>query len=167
MSENVHPVVRLLAKRMESHPEEFTKGRWGMWVSALMEMATPEEKLLLRKFRMDEIHEEVMDELLNGEVRRAEEERKREEEARRYLTMQQATAQPKMAPLQMPLPSNSLQTAINQLQSIGMATYQDCARNELVARDLISGAETRIPIDDIHDKPVGLFGSVMKGLGVK
>lgn len=168
MSENVHPVVQLLAKRMDSHPEEFTKGRWGMWVSALMEMATPEEKLLLRKFRMDEIHEEVMDELLNGEVRRAEEERKREEEARRYLTMQQqATAQSKMASLQMPITNNNVQTAINQLQSIGMATYQDCARNELVARDLISGAETRIPIADIHDKPVGLFGSVMKGLGIK
>ena len=168
MSENVHPVVRLLAKRMESHPEEFTKGRWGMWVSALMEMATPEEKLLLRKARMDEIHEEVMDELLNGEARRAEEERKREEEKQRYFAQQQRmAAQTKAASLQMPIPYSNVQGAIDQLQNVGMTAYQDYARNELVARDLISGAETRIPIADTHDKPVGLLGSVMKGLGIK
>lgn len=168
MSDNVHPVVRLLAKRMESHPEEFTKGRWGMWVSALMEMATPEEKLLLRKARMDEIHEEVMDELLNGEARRAEAERKREEETRRYMAQQQRmAAQTKAASLQTPIPYSSVQGAINQLQNVGMTAYQDYARNELVARDLISGAETRIPIADIHDKPVGLVETLKKGLGIK
>ena len=163
--DNVHPVVQLLAKRMESHPEEFTKGRWGMWVSALMEMATPEEKLLLRKARMDEIHEEVMDELLNGEARRAEEERKREEETRRYIAQQQRMAtQAKAASLQMPIPYSNVQGAINQLQNVGMTAYQDYARDELVARDLISGTETRIPITDIHDKPVGLVETLRKGL---
>lgn len=160
--DNVHPVVRLLAKRMESHPEEFTKGRWGMWVSALMELATPEEKLLLRKARMDEIHNEVMDELLNGEARRA------EEEVQRYMAQQQRMAtQAKAASLQMPLTNNNIQGAINQLQNVGMAAYQDHARNELVTRDLISGAETRIPITDIHDKPMGLVETLRKGLGIK
>lgn len=168
MSENVHPVVQLLAKRMESHPEEFTNGRWGMWVSVLMEIATPEEKLLLRKTRMDEIHEEVMDELLNGEARRAEEERKREEETRRYIAQQQAILQQaQTASLQMPLTSTSVQGAINQLQNVGMTAYQDYTRNELVARDLISGAETRFPITDIHDKPMGLVETLKKGLGIK
>lgn len=157
--DNVHPVVRLLAARMESHPEEFTNGRWGMWVSVLMELATPEEQLLLRKARMDEIHEEVMDELLNGDERRAEEERKRMEEAKQYAAQQQ-----RMTALQMPIPYSKVQGAINQLQNVGMTTYQDHARNELVARDLISGAETRIPIANIHDKPMGLVETLKKGL---
>lgn len=160
--DNVHPVVRLLAARMESHPEEFTKGRWGMWVSALMEIATPEEKLLLRKARMDEIHNEVMDELLNGDERRAEVERKRMEEARQY-----AAQQAKVASLQMPLTNNNIQGAVNQLQNAGMTTYQDYARNELVVRSLLGGGETRIPIADIHDKPMGLVETLRKGLGIK
>ena len=83
MSEdNIHPVVRLLAKRMESNPEEFGHkgtGRWAAWLDALHHLATPEEKLLLRTARMNEVHEEVMDELLNGDERRAEERRQREE----------------------------------------------------------------------------------------
>lgn len=166
--DNVHPVVQLLAARMESHPEEFTGGRWGMWVSALMEIATPEEKLLLRKARMDEIHNEVMDELLNGDERRAEVERKRMEEVQRYMAQQQRmSAQTKAASLQMPIPYSNVQGAINQLQNVGMTAYQDYARNELVARDLISGAETRIPIADIHDKPMGLVETLRKGLGLK
>ena len=163
--DNVHPVVRLLAARMESHPEEFTGGRWGMWISDLMEIATPEEKLLLRKARMDEIHNEVMDELLNGDERRAEAERKRMEEAKQYAAQQQRmAAQTKAASLQMPLTYSNVQGAINQLQNVGMTTYQDHARNELVARDLISGAETRIPIADTHDKPMGLVETLKKGL---
>lgn len=167
MSDNIHPVVRLLTARMESHPEEFINGRWGMWVSVLMELATPEEQLLLRKARMDEIHEEVMDELLNGDERRAEEERKRMEEAKQYAAQQQRmAAQTKAASLQlqMPLTYSNAQGAINQLQNVGMTAYQDHARNELVARDLISGAETRIPIADIHDKPMGLVETLKKGL---
>lgn len=80
--DNIHPVVRLLAKRMESNPEEFGHrgtGRWAAWLDALHHLATPEEKLLLRTARMNEVHEEVMDELLNGDERRAEERRQREE----------------------------------------------------------------------------------------
>lgn len=157
--DNVHPVVQLLATRMESHPEEFTRGRWGMWVSALMEIATPEEKLLLRKARMDEIHNEVMDELLNGEARRA------EEEVQRYMAQQQRMAtQAKVASLQMPLTSTSVQSAMNQLQNAGMTAYQDHARDELVVRSMLGGSETRIPIADIQNKPTGLFSSVRKGL---
>lgn len=93
MSEdNIHPVVRLLAKRMESNPEEFGMrgtGRWAMYLEDLHHLATPEEKLLLRTARMNELHEQVMDELLNGEARRAEERRQRKEAEERYAMIQQ------------------------------------------------------------------------------
>lgn len=94
--DTVHPVVRLLAKRMESHPEEFGhkgSGRWASWLEPLMRLATDEEKLLLRTRRMDEVHEEVMDELLNGEARREEERRQREEVEKRAAQKLQAQIQ--------------------------------------------------------------------------
>ena len=99
MSEdNIHPVVELLAARMESHPEEFGhkgSGRWAAWLEPLMRLATDEEKLLLRSRRMDEIHEEVLDELLNGEERRAQEKRERDLETQRMMAqVQQAALQP-------------------------------------------------------------------------
>lgn len=96
MEDNIHPVVRLLAKRMESHPEEFGykgSGRWSIWLEALHNLATPEERLLLRTARMDEIHEQVMDELLNGEARREEERRQRKEAEERYVQQQRAYSQ--------------------------------------------------------------------------
>lgn len=94
--DNIHPVVRLLAARMESHPEEFGfkgNGRWSLWLESLHHIATPEEKLLLRTARMNEIHEEVLDELMNGPDRRAEEARKHQEDLKHYRQQKSAVAQ--------------------------------------------------------------------------
>lgn len=79
MADNIHPVVELLAARMESHPEEFGphgQGRWGTWLEQMEPLLTDEEKLILRGPEMQDIHEEVLDELLNGEQRRAEQKEK-------------------------------------------------------------------------------------------
>jgi hypothetical protein len=67
-----HAVVRLLLARMESHPEEFSNdnGRWVQWLDELMPFVTEKERLMLRKPMMQTIHEDVMDELLNGPERR-------------------------------------------------------------------------------------------------
>lgn len=103
MEDNIHPVVRLLAKRMESNPEEFGhkgSGRWAAWLEPLMRLATDEEKLLLRTARMNEVHEEVMDELLNGDERRAEERRQREELEKQQAQKLQAQLQQANAMLQ-------------------------------------------------------------------
>jgi hypothetical protein len=96
MEDNIHPVVRLLAARMKSHPEEFGykgNGRWSKFLEDLNRLATPEEKLLLRAAGMDELHELVMDELLNGEARRAEEKRRHEEEIKRIMQHQAVQSQ--------------------------------------------------------------------------
>lgn len=96
MSDNIHPVVELLAARMESHPEEFGEdgsGRWAEWLDQLIPFVTEEERVMLRKPMVQTIHEDVLDELLNGPERRAEEMRKREEDAQRYRQHQQAMQQ--------------------------------------------------------------------------
>ena len=83
MADDFHDVVKLLLKRMKSHPEEFARGmsRWGWLVNDAMEHGSDEERAALKKglrpILMQEIHEHVMDELLNGDERR----RKEQEEA--------------------------------------------------------------------------------------
>lgn len=98
-----HEVVKLLVARMESNPEEFNdvEGRWAQWLDELIPFVTEEERLMLRKPMMQSIHEEVMDELCNGEERRrkAEENRKEYEyerhlaQAMQHTKMQQAVGQ--------------------------------------------------------------------------
>ena len=70
-----HAVVRLLLKRMESHPEEFRlgNGRWAEWLDLLIPFVTEAERVLLRGPMMQEIHEQVMEELCNGPERRRKE----------------------------------------------------------------------------------------------
>ena len=98
MEDNVHEVVKLLLGRMESHPEEFAAGssRWGWMIENVMEHCSKEEaeaiKEGLRPIRMQEIHEYVMDELRNGEERRAQEQRERDLEAQRLMGRVQAKA---------------------------------------------------------------------------
>lgn len=96
--DTVHPVVRLIAKRMESHPEEFKfhngsslaiTGRWETWINQLGWYFNEVEKELIygkaKELIFQRVHEEVMDELLNGEARREEERRQRKEAEERQM----------------------------------------------------------------------------------
>ena len=82
MSEERHPVVELLIARMESNPEEFGwgEGRWDHLLGQVEEYSSDEERrairAALRPIHLDEAHEWMMDELFNGDERRAEAERK-------------------------------------------------------------------------------------------
>ena len=76
VDEGIHPVIRLLLARMESHPEEFycnASGRWDYFLQLLEENARPEEFSVLaeplRRIRLEEIHGLVLDELCNGVTR--------------------------------------------------------------------------------------------------
>lgn len=76
MTSNIHPVVELLAARMESNPEEFApdgEGRWARWLDELIPFVTEAERVLLRGPMMQTYHEEVLDELMNGLERRRKE----------------------------------------------------------------------------------------------
>jgi hypothetical protein len=80
---------------MESHPEEFKSRsepyyeRWASHMEALREYGNETDNAAivakLRDIRLGEIHEHVMDELLNGPERRRKEEEEREYE-RQMLT---------------------------------------------------------------------------------
>ena len=81
-----HPLVELMLARMESHPGEFEGGdedlgyppdvthRWTYILQAMRRYTTPAENealdARLRAIRMDMIHRDAMDELLNGDERR-------------------------------------------------------------------------------------------------
>jgi hypothetical protein len=83
MADEPHDVVKLLLKRMESHPEEFKfriggyHQRWYDYVNSINEYGNKADKAAinakLRDIRLAEVHEQVMDELLNGEERRRKE----------------------------------------------------------------------------------------------
>jgi len=87
MADEPHAVVRLLVKRMESHPEEFRRdsetfhARWYDYVEGIKAYGSETDNVTitakLRDIRLAEIHEHVMDELLTGPERR----RKQAEEA--------------------------------------------------------------------------------------
>ena len=127
MEDEPHEVVTLLLKRMESHPEEFRIGdgpfhdRWYDHVNGIHAYGSEADKAAmaagLRKIRLSEIHEKVMDELLNGDERR----RKAEEEAeyeRGLMMTQGRLAQQQQQQLQ------GYRNAIgqyNQAQAIGLA----------------------------------------------
>lgn len=109
MADNIHPVVELLAARMESHPEEFRiydnstlaiGGRWETWIAQIRPfMNEAEHKALFNTAKeafLQRVHEEVLDELLNGPERRAEEARKHQEDHERW-TGQLAAAQQQIA----------------------------------------------------------------------
>ena len=106
MADNIHPVVELLAARMESHPEEFRiydnstlaiGGRWETWIAQIRPfMNEAEHKALFNTAKeafLQRVHEEVLDELLNGPERRAEEERKHREDLKHYSQQKSAVAQ--------------------------------------------------------------------------
>ena len=81
-----HDVVKLLVARMESHPEEFEsdgEGRWAQWLDELIPFTTEAERVLLRGPMMQDIHERVLDELMNGPDKRRKE--KEEHEYERHL----------------------------------------------------------------------------------
>jgi hypothetical protein len=92
MEDNVHPAVVLIVERMKSHPEEFAAGleaprhlgsegaRWGRLLERMDPWLSDADKAYLdqhfRALAMERIHHDMLDELMNGPERRAEEQRR-------------------------------------------------------------------------------------------
>jgi hypothetical protein len=134
MTNNIHPVVELLAARMESHPEEFPvqpngqlpiMGRWAPWLAQAEHLMNDAERTLLytkaKETIFQRIHEEVLDELMNGPERRAEEKRKRDEETQRHIA--HAAAQQRAAQ----------QSALSQYQN-AMGQYRQAQATGIVGK---------------------------------
>ena len=75
-----HPLVDLMLARMDTHPEEFggSSNRWAVTLMDINECALPEQAALvtakLNAIKLDKAHHWAMDELLNGEERRRQQE---------------------------------------------------------------------------------------------
>jgi uncharacterized damage-inducible protein DinB len=93
-----HPLVDLMLERMKTHPEEFEGegNRWNDALVAIHQWAAPEQKeqvdRALGDIMLDEAHRDALDELLNGEQRRAE---AKAEQAAKDAALQQAIQQAK------------------------------------------------------------------------
>jgi hypothetical protein len=82
MSEGLHPVVDLMLARMKSNPEEFAERYGGRWSDILMQITDCGSDAEIEAIRegtrsiiLDKAHAQAMDELLNGDERRAKAER--------------------------------------------------------------------------------------------
>jgi hypothetical protein len=137
MADEPHDAVKLLLARMDSHPEEFKiggefHGRWVQHIDIISDFGNSTDKAALeaklRDIIMGEVHEQVMDELLNGEDRRrkdeeeAEYERKLEELARKQKILQNnQTAMQKIDTSvfsQANQAAGALSSSINQLKQV-------------------------------------------------
>ncbi len=179
MSKELHPVVQLLLARMKSHPEEFRDeyimstlepttswGRWDNALRALKDNASEHDLAALNEglgaIRMEQIHNAVLDELLNGDERRRK--RREEDEYERQLQraqMAQAQIKPQLpganAPymhnmttaLQQQMDYQTLQ-AISQLNTLGNYTAStDFANDSLVIRNHDTRTNTAVPRDEL------------------
>lgn len=72
----MHPAVELLIKRMESNPSEFIKGherhhKWERIIEKYMDYLNSEDREMLKnkysEIQMEQMHKDVMAELLYGE----------------------------------------------------------------------------------------------------
>jgi len=115
MSDELHPVVKLLVARMESHPQEFGRGpisneaedRWWRVRETVENFGTEEERAAIqtaiREIELRNAHEWMMDELCNGDERRRKEREGLEAKRKAYAaqsTLQQAASLQQQALLQ-------------------------------------------------------------------
>jgi len=148
MADEPHDAVKLLLARMDSHPEEFRlkdpsyHDRWYNHMSAINTYGNEADIAALnakvRDIRMAEIHEQIMDELLNGDERRAQEEKENEYERHLAQSVQHMKQQQQQMAAQ--------QSALGQYQNAmgHLGSYQ----NQASATGLVGQSPTRILMDE-------------------
>jgi hypothetical protein len=125
MTDKVHPLVELLVARAKSHPEEFDQqrdtvnDRWWRVIDTISRNGTDADRALMSstigRIAMDKAHEWALDELLNGEERRAEEQRVREEMEKRYAAQAKSAAISQQAQLYGQASQNSYHNALGSM----------------------------------------------------
>lgn len=156
-----HEVVKLLLARMESHPEEFRlkdpsyHDRWYNHMSAINTHGNEADKAALagkiREIRLAEIHEQVMDELLNGEDRRAQEEKENEYERHLKQSLQHMKQRQQMA-----AQNNQLQP---YGQALGLAPGQYSQANQNAMGNIMGRSPTNVIMDEYANIGIGNGGT--------
>ena len=103
MADEPHDVVKLLLARMESHPEEFKSkqgpyhSRWYDHLNAINAYGNEDDKAAIntrvRDIQLAEVHEQVMEELCNGDERRRKEAEEHEYERKLVILATQKAQQ--------------------------------------------------------------------------
>lgn len=187
MADEPHDVVKLIVKRMESHPDEFSTydGRWAQWLDELMPFVTEEERVMLRKPMMQTIHEDVMDELLNGPERRAKEKEDTEYERHLEAALRQTKQQALLQQAQQKNAYGQYQNAMAAAQGltrggggaslpVSTSPYQNAAVQGIIGKSptsIVMDESASIgPITDIFaaslPKPTTI-NQIKKALGIK
>lgn len=184
----LHPVVQLLLARMKSHPEEFWDeyllsevspvygpGRWDSALRAIQNNASEQDLAALNEalgaIRMEQIHNAVLDELLNGEERRRKEHERVEQDRQRYAQAQIAQAQRPYAQNMSTALKQQMdyqaQQAINQLSALGKyGVSTDLANDSLLIRNHDTRDTVAIPRDELATASSPLT-TIKKALGLK
>ncbi len=154
MTSNIHPVVELLAARMESNPEEFApdgEGRWAQWLDELIPFVTEAERVMLRGPMMQTFHEQVLDELMNGPDKRRKEAEDREYELHlAHAARQGGLVQQQKAYL------NQIQGMVGQVYGGGGAGIVGKSYSSVLVDDIDSD------LDRYRNTPTGSITSAIK-----
>jgi len=158
----LHPVITLLIKRMDSHPEEFVglkAVRWTNFISKINTAATGENLAAVAEaysnLRLNAIHEQVLDELLNGEERRA-----KEREQQTTLARNRTPNLNHILPAQQHL---AAQTARNDLGDAQNA--QNVLRSGLYTQNALQNpSEPTMVADEISVGGEKLAGAILRGI---
>ncbi len=160
----VHPVVELLLARMKSHPEEFQAGmnRWDFVLHKVQDNGSIADIEAvnegLRPIRLAEAHEWMMDELLNGDDRRRQEQEEYERTTRTALGAGSMGASLRNAI------SPAVQRVYDQMQQLGhpgqFITDYDYASQTMRIKDTHTKQVTSIPANS------GMVATIKKALGI-
>lgn len=156
MEDEPHEVVKLLVARMESHPEEFRIGegvfhqRWSHHVDIVQDNGSKADKAALnaklRDILMDELHEQVMEELCNGEERRRKEREEQEYERNMTRALQQSSYAQANSALQQAYgnPAN----ALGQYQNAMLGVGTTAPNMKLDVQGIVGQSPTNVWVDD-------------------
>lgn len=180
----MHPLVELMLKRMESHPEEFRGGtqnviyddgwrnggyRWAHILDEMQQYLSDEDSDTLRtalgSIKLDRLHNEALDELLNGDERRRKQAEEREREKQAYMAQAQYASGAQAYPPNMYTNAlanalNNQQTPLNDLLNSGSLKYRP-------GPDTYEEVNTGMTYTRAHleDNP-GLVAKLRKALGL-
>lgn len=161
----VHPVVELLLARMKSHPEEFQAGmnRWDFVLHKVQDNGSIADLEAinegLRPIRLAEAHEWMMDELLNGEDRRRQEQEEYERTARTAQAASMGTSlRNSINPAVQKLYDEIQKRQLNQLDQF--VTDYDHSAQVLRIKDTHTKQVTSIPANS------GMVATIKRTLGI-
>ena len=162
MVDEPHEVVKLLLKRMESHPEEFKRhaDRWDRVLSEVLEHGNEADtaaiNAAMRDIRLSEAHEDMMEELCNGEERRRKE--AEEQEYERNLKKSLMLTQQQM----MQQAQQGLQNAYSNAYDVDRGMYQNAATH--IAGQ---GPSLKAGITTQPTLPKSAINQIKQALGIK